>query len=1044
MISPATLHKDALHAVLNRVGAPADSVVWLHSGEAINARNYEYADLLNSARAAEIAAVVEKDGSPLLYLACGATIGEPGRQRELATLLANRAETALLLTLPHGEPNAPSQITNVQVWHCSLTQPHSRQIDLSDAQAAAQILGDLQSGMWADPEYRHQEQRLRDLLVSGVHQVADRLRALTGENKEQQGDSQEVLALVGRALFTRFLLDRSILSHRTAPRLWQLLGGDGSAAFADVKSAAATCGWLDATFNGEFMQLPLGRRSYQQYFAALVGRAPEVLAPLGWIMNRTDAGGQLNWDNLDFSHIPVGTLSEVYEKYAHHATPEVARQTSVHFTPRHVARMMVRQSFAGLEPLRAPEARVLDPAVGAAVFLGLSFRELARQHALAHGTWPDTVKLRSILYDQLRGMDINAAALNLAALTLYLTAIELDANPLPPEKLRFERPLMGTVLFDVLDSKERLGSLSEASPAGTGYDLVIANPPWTSDSRGPIDANAMTKATDRLVREIASERTPDIPLTYAHPDNVPDLAFAWRAMRWARADGIIAMVMSHRLLGMQSSSWTKARRALFSCLEVSGIVNAGEFSDNIELIWPGINVPFCVLFAKNRAPKPDHVVTVLTPEVDPALHARRHLRLDPQATVRLGIKDFEATPNTLNVLIKGSELDLMFLRKWFMRLDANDRDAIDERDLPMRTLAQCLAPIQLHAPARGMKKGGERVKLASPAWYSGLARDTQELATRSYRGIESASAAVRFTPVPVRSSPDLHYFAARQSLLIREAPGAVDEPARAFLLCPQNPYPVVYSFSYLGVPLAETQESLRQAKYICLWVNSDLFAYFQVFNSSRFTSRRVIDNRDILEFPMVPYEAAKRMNPALDDHVDELFESWGRGAMGAAAALNHWVFTMAGFTSAERQLVADTLSISYPIGEARTQRGQWVSSALVASFASRLQTELADVAPEMIELQSVAPVAVHASLGWRFVCWRFAAPVSRNRVAKLKDLSQDSLLALVRNTYPMGQVWAVTEDGWGVFGQLALQRHWLASRAPLHAATIVAWADHRD
>ncbi|MBI4938140.1 MAG: SAM-dependent DNA methyltransferase [Nitrosomonadales bacterium] len=418
--------------MLNLIGAVQDRVVRLAPEDGITAANFEYSDLIQGSHSGAVQAVVEKDGSPLLYIARSG-IRSVDEERELASLLANRGETALLLSmLP-----ASAKTSKAHIWHCSLDKAASQEVDLANPMNARTILGDMQGGMWADPTFGYQEQRLRDLLVTSVRQVAGSLCQNSGL-KDNDADQLEVLGLIGRALFARFLLDRGILSKASAPALWNILDGDGAAAFASSTQAAATCEWLDDTFNGEFMPLPLNGKTYDAYFASLQRHSKQALDPLGWIMSRTDAHGQMPlWERLDFSHIPVGTLSEVYEDYAHHRSPEKAKEASVHFTPRHIARMMVRQAFAGLEKGSAADARLLDPAAGAAVFLGLGFRELAHQYALAHGCWPNTKQLRSILYGQLQGMDINPAALNLAALTLYLTAIELDNDPLPPKKLKF-------------------------------------------------------------------------------------------------------------------------------------------------------------------------------------------------------------------------------------------------------------------------------------------------------------------------------------------------------------------------------------------------------------------------------------------------------------------------------------------------------------------------------------------------------------------------------------------------------------------------------
>ncbi len=546
------LHNDAtLRDALEAIAPSQGQVVRLQHGMRITAANFEYSDLLKGGLLGrDVQAVIEKDGSPLVYVAA-IPEAESARGQRLAQLLGNRGETALLLEVHR--TNKDGKLAG-RAWPCALDASRNHVVDLTNAVDAGSVLGDLQDGLWARGE-AYQEQRLRDVLVKSVSTVRAAFLKATKHSGERD---QEVLALVGRALFTRFLLDRGILSTATAPELAQALEGNGERIFESVDKASAVSEWLDRTFNGEFLPLP-ARNGYKSYFERLSRDSPGALTPLGWIVGKTDAGGQLAmWNKLDFSYIPVGTLSEVYEDYIHQRAPEEARAKSIHFTPRHIARMMVRQAVAGLPLGQTAEARILDPAVGAAVYLSLAFRELARLREIRDGKWPETKLLRQILYGQLCGMDLNASALHLAALTLYLTAIELDEDPIPPKKLKFDRPLLGTVLHDVgrVDRKEphgeALGSLRNRTGIRHRFDIVIGNPPWTSLGRAP-EAESLGDEANEQPSDIFSKEASAIAqrcialrysdaeaLPYVHPDKEPDLSFVWKANELSVEVGIIS------------------------------------------------------------------------------------------------------------------------------------------------------------------------------------------------------------------------------------------------------------------------------------------------------------------------------------------------------------------------------------------------------------------------------------------------------------------------------------------------------------------------
>src|SRR5262249_57083429 len=73
----------------------------------------------------------------------------------------------------------------------------------------------------------------------------------------------DVLSLLGRALFFRFLTDRQIITEDNIPHV-----APGARTWHDCfdgpANAAATCRWLDDTFNGDF--LPLAGGGGEKYF----------------------------------------------------------------------------------------------------------------------------------------------------------------------------------------------------------------------------------------------------------------------------------------------------------------------------------------------------------------------------------------------------------------------------------------------------------------------------------------------------------------------------------------------------------------------------------------------------------------------------------------------------------------------------------------------------------------------------------------------------------------------------------------------------------
>ncbi len=228
---------------------------------------------------------------------------------------------------------------------------------------------------------------------------------------------EDAISLVGRALFARFLGDRNLL-----PGTLRVRAAQGTL-FDSARLGRTTSKWLDDTFNGDF--LPMAEGTFE--------RLPrDGFKVLGDITRRA-AGGQLalgwseSWDDLNFAHIPVGVLSQAYERYLGRHDAAAQRRHGGYYTPRHIAELMVRGAFAPLvEEGRAARARVLDPTTGGGVFLLATFRRIVAERWRSDGTRPGTQTLRDILYQQITGFDIDESALRFAALGLYLMSIELD------------------------------------------------------------------------------------------------------------------------------------------------------------------------------------------------------------------------------------------------------------------------------------------------------------------------------------------------------------------------------------------------------------------------------------------------------------------------------------------------------------------------------------------------------------------------------------------------------------------------------------------
>ena len=167
---------------------------------------------------------------------------------------------------------------------------------------------------------------MHEILYELLNEVTDALIGSEPFNQDQQG-KDDVLSLVGRALFTRFLIDRGIMNKDTFLKF----EAPFEQCFSNAKNAELTCRWLDEKFNGEL--LPLAGKNYGEYFKNLEINFPSTLTFLSQILYRAPGlqlSFELYWNDINFAHVPVGLLSEVYEKFAHNHFGEDADRESVH------------------------------------------------------------------------------------------------------------------------------------------------------------------------------------------------------------------------------------------------------------------------------------------------------------------------------------------------------------------------------------------------------------------------------------------------------------------------------------------------------------------------------------------------------------------------------------------------------------------------------------------------------------------------------------------------------------------------------------------
>ena len=851
-------------------------------------------------------------------------------------------------------------------------------------------------------------------LLELLRSTAKSLKALGGLNDGQ------VLSLVGRGLFARFIADRRIITDADAGSISGHAGSlDGL--FGSSAAAATTFAWLDKTFNGNLLPLLSGDAhtpdAYGAFFAEFGDRCAQAICDqLGNIMARAAHGQRpLPWQRIQFAHVPADTLSQVYEHFAHEYWREFAAETSIHYTPRHIAQMLVDAAFTGLRMDDVSHAHVLDPAAGAGVFLVLAFKRLIAERWRATGKRPTRRTIRAILNHQLCGLDINAEALKFAALSLYLTALELDPRPTPLSELKFDRLDETGTLVDIshdglvqVGKKSpktiQLGSLAPALtlPGKRRFDIVVGNPPWTR-----LGQTAARPLSD-LVRGIARRQgvAEEAAATLQVDGGIPDIPFVWRALEWARPGCLIALAPHDLYLLFQHDALADLRQALLQCLEVTGILNGSAVRKT--QVWPTVTVPFCLLVARNEKPKRDSAFYYLSPELEPTLNREGRMRLDPHAAIPVAQSVAQRSPHLFKILFRGTPLDHSIFEKiaghrYAQPLREYWRALGLKNGIGFQVASQAKAPAHL-----------EKMKVLDQEDIAGFEIDVDRLRDFDLLGVH-------------RSREEGIY---RGPLfLMRESP-KFERIQRGGLLCLGD---LAYCRSYTGYSAAGHPFGTELVRYLQLLSYSDVFLYDILMTSSKFgVERDSMLKEDVDGFPIIAFES---LTPAQRQAVKALSARLIAGE-SPWDDIDAFFMSLYGLTAADGQAIRDTLAMALPFTEAIAHAEHPVDAAMVAAFAAEIARIVEPFAQTRGHACVAGPEPALDRENWRFIRIEFRRQVGSYAAI---DLAATDLARALADRFWAAQirVHPATDAGTLIIGQLTENRYWTKTRARILALDLL-------
>ena len=442
---------------------------------------------------------------------------------------------------------------------------------------------------------------------------------------------EDAQGLIGRSIFTKYLIDRRIVTKQL---LMNLCGhGDLLGVLRDHTATERLFEWLRETFNGDMFPPT----------STSVPAAKHLEQVARFLTAEDQETGQMSFFPYRFDVIPVELISAIYEQFVHSAATESssgtgtsAKKEGVYYTPLAAVSLVLHEVFDGL----TGDEHVLDLTCGSGVFLVEALRRLV--YIKSDGRPPSREMIRKTLYEQVCGVDVSKAAVRIAAFSLYLAALELDPDPQPPRALKFE-PLEGKTLL-VGDARgiEHTPDGRKVLTAKTGlrrFDVIVGNPPWSFKGKA-----------GTAVRRAAVSHVPLQPRGQS-------LDFVARAIDFAHDKTRFGMILSATPFFSRSSTGIEAAHGVVEALAPVTLVNLSDLSG---WLFPKANMPAIALLARHREQPADRM-TLMQASWSLASERSHTFEIAPSDITTLPIASWKRNQGLFKAAFLGRRHDLLLL-----------------------------------------------------------------------------------------------------------------------------------------------------------------------------------------------------------------------------------------------------------------------------------------------------------------------------------------------------------------------------------------------
>ncbi|MBN1124649.1 MAG: N-6 DNA methylase [Sedimentisphaerales bacterium] len=426
------------------------------------------------------------------------------------------------------------------------------------------------------------ENRVDRRLLKSLKQLSDELIQRFPDIERHNAHT-----LIGKYVYLSYLREREILSNVKLAKFQiqqEQIFGRNAQKTALYKLERALNDWL----NGSVFPLPPSGI-----------RTDHIRLVASTFCGDDPASGQMHLDfsPYDFSHIPIETLSVVYQQFLH--AEKKGRDKGAYYTPSFLVNFMLDE-LEDKKPLK-DGMRVFDPSCGSGAFLVQCYRRLIEKEIHHLNTKKiSLIRLRELLTKNIFGLEVDEDACNVAELSLLMTLLDYAEPPDLSSIPQFKLPaLRDRNIFHCEQGFFDLHSEWEKNRPQEGYDWIVGNPPWKQLKKNKLEGESDRCAIDWI-------KDCEKPI-----DNYQIAeAFAWKVTECIHEKGQVALLLP--ALTLFTKQGKGFRKEFFSAVHTWCIVN---FANLRHCLFEGAVNPAATFFfsGKKDWSKPNHYITTYSP-----------------------------------------------------------------------------------------------------------------------------------------------------------------------------------------------------------------------------------------------------------------------------------------------------------------------------------------------------------------------------------------------------------------------------------------------